>query len=518
MGSARDRLIRATFWNAAGRVVAGLLGLANTAYAFHALGADRYGLLATTAATMMALVLVEFGLRTSTVHFTAADAARGDTAGASATLGTATLVHLVAGGLVVAPFLLFPGEAVDLLGADPRLREEGASLLRWWVVFLVLGNAASGWTSVLTAMQRTGYLAASMAMAGVAQLGTTIAAVHAGWGASALGAGFAAGVVVRAAVESAAAGRVLPGVSILPWRATRAGASRLLSLGRHLQVARVCDVFVLQIDQLLVSRFLGSGAAGVYRLASDLVLKAREVPLLISAGILPAASGAADARDPGALRDLYLRGTKYVVAAAALAAAFLAAAAPEVMRAAGGDGAVAGTTVFRILVLGISANVIVGVGTQVGLVVGQARLQAAAGVLSALVSAIGVPVALAAGFGIPGAAAGTALALAAGSTSYLPPLHRALGLRAREALRAAYLPPLLPAAGVAAAVLLLHRGPLAGFLAGAVSREIAGVLAVEGAVLAAAYAAVLWFSGWADGVDRDVLRRVWPFAAGEARK
>jgi O-antigen/teichoic acid export membrane protein len=515
MGSARDRLIRATFWNAAGRVAAGLLGLANMAYAFHALGADRYGLLATTAASMMALVLVEFGLRVSTVHFTAADAARGDAASASATLGAATLFHLVAGGLVVTPFLLFAGTAADLLGADPRLREEGASLLRWWVVFLVLGNAASGWTSVLTALQRTGYLAASMALAGVAQLGTTIAAVHYGWGATALGAGFAAGTVVRAAVESSAAGRVFPGVSILPWRATRAGAARLLSLGRHLQVARVCDVFVFQIDQLLVSRFLGSGAAGVYRLASDLVLKAREAPLLITAGILPAASGAADAGEPGALRDLYLRGTKYVVAAAALAAAFLAAAAPEVMRAAGGERAAAGTAVFTVLILGITANVIVGVGTQVGLVVGQARLQAAAGILSAAVSAIGVPAALALGFGIPGAAAGTALALAAGSLSYLPPLHRALGLRAREVFRSAYLPPLLPAAGVAGAVLLLHRGPLAGFFAEAASRKIAAVLAGEGAVLAAAYAAVLWLTGWVDAVDRDVLRRAWPFAAGE---
>ncbi len=463
---------------------------------------------------MMVLVLVEFGLRTSTVRFTAADAAKGDAAAATGTLGAATLFHLVAGGLVVSPFLLFPGEFLDLLGADPGLRVEGAALLRWWVAFQVLGNAASGWSSVLTGLQRTGYLTVSMALGGLAQLGTTVAGVRGGLGAGALGAGFAAGTVVRSAVECVAAGRVFPGVSILPWRATRAGAARLASLGRHLQVARIADVFILQIDQLLVSRFLGSGAAGVYRLASDLVLKAREVPLLVAAGILPAASGAAEAGEPSALRDLCLRGTKYVAATAALAAAFLAAAAPEVVRAAGGEGAAGGTRVFAILILGITANVIVGVGTQVGLVVGQARLQAAAGMLSAAVSAVGVPAALAAGLGLPGAAAATALALAAGSLSYLPRLHRALGLGSLEALRAAYLPPLLPALGVAGAVLLLHRGPLAGFLAGAGPRETAALLAGEGAVLAGAYGAVLWSTGWADAVDRDVLRRAWPFASG----
>jgi hypothetical protein len=63
---------------------------------------------------------------------------------------------------------------------------------------------------------------------------------------------------------------------------------------------------------------------------------------------------------------------------------------------------------------------------------------------------------------------------------------------------------------VAAAVLLLHRGPLAEILAGAGRGSLLSLLAAEGAVLGAAYGAALWFSGWVDSFDRDVLRRAGP--------
>ena len=41
MPGAKDRLIRATAWHAAGRVAAGVLGLANAAWAFQALRPEQ---------------------------------------------------------------------------------------------------------------------------------------------------------------------------------------------------------------------------------------------------------------------------------------------------------------------------------------------------------------------------------------------------------------------------------------------------------------------------------------------
>jgi len=515
MGSAKDRLIRATSWHAAGRAAAGVLGVVQQAYAFAALREERYGLLTLVAALTLLLVLVEMGLRTSTVHFVAGEGGRADAAASREVLGTATLVHLAAGGLLALPFALAAGSVADLFTVDPAMRGEAVALLRWMAASLVLGNAASGWTSVLVALQRTGPVAAGMVAGGVAQLAGTVAGVRAGLGAVSLGIGFAAGTAVRAAVEAVAASRALPGVSILPWHASRAGLRKLLDLGRHLQVARTVDVLVFNLDQVLVSRFLGVGAGGVYRLASDLVLKLREAPLLLASGVLPAAREVKDADDGASVRRLYLRGTKYVVAAAALGAAFTAAAAPEVLRAVGGAAAAGGAPVLALLCAGVFANVAVGVGVLVGIGLGRADLQARSAVISAAVSVLLVPAALAAGLGLAGAGAATAAALAAGAAGFLAPIHRVLGVSAREALRTSYLPPLLPAAGVAAAVLLLHRGPLAPLLEGAGRGRLVACLAAEGAVLSLAYGAALWLSGWLDPFDRDVLRRALPFAARE---
>lgn len=510
MGSAKDRLIRATSWHAAGRAGAGILGVVNAAWAFGALGEERYGLLTLVAILTLLLVLAEMGLKTSTVHFVAGAEGRGDAAAAREILGTATLVHLAAGVALALPFALGAGTVFDLFEVEPAMRGEAVALLRWMAASLVLGNVASGWTSVLVALQRTGPVAAAMAAGGVAQLAGTVLAVRAGHGAVSLGIGFAAGTAVRAAIESVAAGAALPGVSILPWHATRAAFERLRDLGRHLQVARIVDVLVFNLDQVLVSRFLGVGAGGVYRLASDLVLKLREVPLLLASGVLPAAREVKDADGGEAVRRLYLRGTKYVVAAAALGFAFTAAAAPELLRAAGGGAAPQGAVVLSLLSIGVFANVAVGVGVLVGIGVGRADLQSRASLVTAFGSLLVVPTAVLAGMGMTGAAVGTTVALIAGAGWFLGAIHRALGIPGRQALWTSYAPPLLPAAGVAAAVLLLHRGPLAWILGEANRTEVLGILAAEGLILGGAFAAVLWLSGWVDSFDRDVLRRAGP--------
>jgi O-antigen/teichoic acid export membrane protein len=507
MGTAKDRLIRATSWHAAGRATAGVLGVVNAAWAFGALGEERYGLLTLAAVLALVLVPAELGLRTSTVHFVAGEGGRTDAAAAREILGTATLVHLSAGTLLALPFALLADPVAGLFGIVGPLREEAVGLARWMAVSLVLGNAASGWTSVLVALQRTGPVAAAMVAGAAAQLAGTVLAARAGQGAVSLGMGFAAGTVVRAGIESVAARAALPGVSILPWHATRRALRDLRELGRHLQVSRIVDVLVFNIDQVLVSAFLGVGAGGIYRLASDLVLKLREVPLLLASGVLPAAREVKDADGGEAIRRLYLRGTKYVVAAAAFGFAFTAAAAPEILRAAGGGAAPEGATVLAILCLGVFANVAVGVGVLVGIGVGRADLQSKAALVAAAGSLLVVPTALASGMGPTGAAAGTAVALLGAAGWFLGAIHGALGVPGRHALRASYLPPLLPAAGVAAAALLLHRGPLAGLLAGATRGGLLALLAAEGAVLGIAYGGALWVSGWVDSFDRDVLRR-----------
>ena len=148
MGSAKDRLIRATSWHAAGRAGAGVLGVVNAAWAFGALGEERYGLLTLVAILTLLLVLAEMGLRTSTVHFVAGEEGRGDAAAAREILGTATLVHLAAGLVLAAPFALLAGRVADLFGVAPSMREEAVSLLRWMAASLVLGNVALGVSSL----------------------------------------------------------------------------------------------------------------------------------------------------------------------------------------------------------------------------------------------------------------------------------------------------------------------------------------------------------------------------------
>ncbi len=504
--SPKDRLIRATAWHAAGRIAAGVLGIANMAYAFAALGPERYGLLNIVSVLALALSLVEFGLKTAVVQLTSADAARGDVLAVRGVLGTATLVHLVAGTVVCLPFAVASGPLVDWFSVEEALRSEASLLLLAMAVATVAGNIAFSWTGVLVALQRTGAVAMGMACGGAAQLAGTILAVRAGWGAPSLAVGLAAGTLVRSAIESVAAARALPGCSLSPVHATRASLARAAALGRPLQVVRIADVVVFQVDQILVSRFLGLGVGGVYRLANELVVKLRDVPLLLTGGVIPAATEVRDADGGQALRNLYLRGTKYVVAAAALGVAFLVGAAPQVAFVAGGAEAAAAAPVLAVLALGYLANVSVGVGCQVGLVLGHARLQAWSAVLSMAASLTLVPAALLLGLGPVGAALGTTIALVAGPAWYAVRLHAALALPHGRTLWSAYGRALPAAVVLGAGAALVHAALPPDLASGRAG--VLGLLAVEGAVAGALYGVFLLRSGWLDAVDLDVARRV----------
>jgi O-antigen/teichoic acid export membrane protein len=505
---AKDRLIRATAWHAAGRIAAAVFGLATMGYSFSALGAERYGLLGIVAVAALALAMVEFGLKTATVHFVAEDAARGDRNSLDALLATATAIHLGAGLLVAIPFALLAESLARWFDVPDALQGEAVVLLRVMAGALVVGNIAYSWTAVLVGLQRTGPVAGAMVAGTAAQLLVTVLAVEAGRGAEALGTGFLAGTVVRAAIERAAARRAMPGLTVVPWRASRAALRRVADLGWSLQAVRVADVFVFQLDQILVTRLLGVGVGGVYRVANELVLKLRDAPLLLTSGVLPAATEVRDADGGRAVQNLYVRGTRYLVAAATPGAFFIIVMSPALVRLAGGDEAAGAALPLALLTAGYLANVCAGVGTQVGMVIGQARLQAVAAGISSVAALVLVPTALAAGFGTAGAAGATAVALWLGPLWYISPLHRALGVQTATLLRTAFAGA-VPAAAVAAlSVGWVHYAFLAEMAATLARSGLLALVAVEAVATAVLFALLLWAFRWADDFDRDMLKRL----------
>ena len=162
---------------------------------------------------------------------------------------------------------------------------------------------------------------------GVRQLASTVVAGSVGITAAVLGAGVWA-LVLHALLQPAISSTILAlRVRWLPGRTSRDAARELWSFGRWVAGARLLNYANRNADNLLIGRFLGAGALGLYAFSYQAVL----LPLMYVARPVAAVSFPSFAQiqgDPERCASVYLRTIDLVTLVAWPIAALSAAAAP----------------------------------------------------------------------------------------------------------------------------------------------------------------------------------------------
>jgi O-antigen/teichoic acid export membrane protein len=226
----------------------------------------------------------------------------------------ALLLYVVA-GIIAGVVLAGAGNAlIGILGVPRSLRGEARAALVGLGIVIALGWPLQTFQDLLRGTQRFVYAAAAEVAAYVLVCAVTLVllATHAAlW----------ALVIVGAALPSlmGAGGFILFRVlrldyhfrpSLVDWRTARG----FVGLSGYLFVLGIVNLVVYSLDRAILAAFRSTAAVGLYEGPGRAFGLLRQVQGALGSTVLPTAARYLHEGDDGRVRDLLLRGTRYVVA------------------------------------------------------------------------------------------------------------------------------------------------------------------------------------------------------------
>ncbi|OGR80211.1 MAG: hypothetical protein A2X32_06100 [Elusimicrobia bacterium GWC2_64_44] len=498
---ASETIIKNTLFNAAGRFWGILISILLTPYILAHVGVERYGIWAIVGVITGYFNLLDFGMGTSYVKYISEYRAKRDQEGIDRLVSTGVIVYSAFAVLVIpAAYLLAPG-LLGLFRIPPAFFSEAVFVLRLGVALLVVSNALSVFGAIPQGLQRmdvSNKIAVGVSLPMV--LGTVFF-LEKGYGLRGLMLNNAVVLALAGAANIFAAFRVLPGLRVGLSRFSGEMFARLFSFGFKMQFSKIAEVLVFQTDRLLIAYFIDVISVGLYQLGSSIAQQVRQLPLLLVSAVLPAASDLDAKNDQDRLRELYLRGSKYLALASFPVFFFVIAAAGRLMAVWVGPGYERSAWVLQILAVGYLANLLAGVGTSVAAAIGRPEFQMGAAIISA-VSNIALTLALVKPAGFFGVAAASAVSLILGPLYFFVKLHAKLRLDSGKIAREALLVPLYASALPAALLYSVNRWiePSQGRAGGG------ALLLAEGLAFLLVYAAIVLRRNCLDSYDLNLAR------------
>jgi len=443
------------FMNYAAQGLTALSAVVLTPILLHHLGKTTYGLWVVASGAVAYLELFELGFGGATTKLISEDASvRPELA--LRTLNT-TFFVLVPLGLIA----LLAG--VGLSFALPHLvhvaPNQGTEVVVV-VVLLALGLAASipgdTFGGALVGHQRYDLLAASNASMTVATAVVSIAVVVSGGGIVMLAVATTVISILFHLVRLSMVSRIMPGTRISPHLIDREQRRHALRLSGWFMLQAVLAAMYATGDVMIVGIVLGLRDAAIYAVGSKLASAAINGLDAMAQVFFPYASSAARNREPGALVEIAVDGTRVTLAAGLMASlVFLVLASPGI-RAWVGPGYATSAQVLMVLAAATAlASPVRALGN---ILIGSGKLPTICAIRSVEVTVnLVLSITLALVMGPVGVAIGTLGGiLLVRLPGYLVAGCRATGLRVSTLARRALAPNIIPAVGCTAVLLGLR--------------------------------------------------------------
>ncbi len=214
----------------------------------------------------------------------------------------------------------------------------------------------------------------------------------------------------------------------------------LIKFGSRLQVSSLSDIFKTQAPKLLAGAFFGPAAAGIYDLGNRLANAGWVLPVAFLPVIVPTASEANASGDTDRLQNLYIQGSKWLLALALPLAACLVLFSKDFLKIWLGGSHEEIAFVLICLALANVLHLLTGVGTFIGRGIAKPGAEMKYQLLTLFLYMTLVYVLLKE-FGFYGIPLGIAVACAMGSIYFLFIFSHVIGVSVRLFIKSTIFPP-----------------------------------------------------------------------------
>jgi len=423
--SLSGKIIRNTFYNVIGHFFGIFIGLFLTPYIISRIGLERFGIWAIAGVVTGYFGMFDFGIGMSFVKHIAEFYAKKDYNKINEIVNSGLLFYSIFAVIIISSAPLYVDPILRFFKIPKDLYSEALFAFFAGIIFFSISNALSIFPALQSGLQRmdisnkTGIIISVPAAAG------TIFVLQNGWGLRGLIINNAVIFVMAGLANIAIAFRIFPELKISPFLFTPGMLKKLFGYGVKLQIARISSMIAVNIEKLLITRYLSIGLVTFFQLASSIVENVKSVSLLFISALMPAFSEIDARGGRKELIDSYIRGTKYLGLIAIPLFMFVIITAPQIMRIWMGIGYEKSVWIIRILGIGWLYAVLAGVRGVVVQAIGKPEMEMKGGLAVAILN-IPLSIIFIIKFGFVGAALGTMLALFLGGTYAFMILHREL--------------------------------------------------------------------------------------------
>lgn len=504
--STSGKILKNTVYNAIGRFWGIAVAVVMAPYIINNVGIERYGIWAFVGVLTGYFSLLDFGVGTSFVKYIAEYYAKRDHENISRLISTGVIFYLGFAALVIPLSFLVIDPLLRFFSIPAELYSEAFFVFQVGVMLFAVSGAVNAFQSIQGGLQRMDISNSISIIISIPMIAGTVYVLESGYGLRGLILNNVVVLALSCVLNVFSGFRLLPGLSLSPRLFCREMFKRLFTFGYKLQFSRIADLVVFQADRLLIAYFLNLSSVGFYQLGSTMAQNMRQLPLLLVSAILPAASDMDAKKEHEKLRELYFRGSKYLVLVSFPLVFFTIISAPLIMFIWMGSGYEKSAWVIRVLAGGYLVNLLAGVGTSIGAAIGKPEFQMGAAIVSGVTNII-LSVALISLFGFLGAALSATIALVLGPLYFFVKLHAQLGVSTRDLIRRIVLLPLAACLLPAVTAWLVNSGfiPVGRALTRLAALQI---FVVEGAAFSGVYIAIILIVGYLDDYDRGVLRKL----------
>ncbi len=416
--SLKEKIIKNIIYNNISYVVRIVISLILTPYIFSQLGQEYFGIWAFVAAFVGYFSLLDFGIGSAVVKYTAEYFARKEYDRVSKLIISALFCYATL-GLFLIPIFIFRNTFAGFFRVDALLQEDLSFVLGIATISFALSFIFSVFRNVLNGLQRMDMTNRIQIVLFVLNAIGTVIVLENGFGIRGL---MLIGLIIhisRILSQFIALRLLYPWIQIGFSNLEFEMIKRFISYGGKIQISGITGILNLYLDKILIGYFLNMTLVGFYDLGSKIANFIRELPMLILPAIMPVASELDALQDKEALTKLYLRATKYLVMVAVPLLFLLVSLAPTIVHVwLKVEHQKEIVWAIRALSLGYFFNIITGIVTALARGIERPEYEMRSSAFILIMNFV-LSVVLIIKFGFAGALIGTVSALIIGNSFYL---------------------------------------------------------------------------------------------------
>ena len=348
-------LVRNTAWNYAGLAVNLLANLVVFPVVVRQLGDAAAGIWLVLGSVTGYMGLLRLGIVPALSRFVATQLGEGDTDAVNRRASTAMALVLGGGSLALAA-IPFSASLADLINVPPDMQSTAVIAIALGLAGFFLQIPGHIFNALLNGAERQDLCGqvwiASTGLKAIANL----AIMAAGYGLVALLWFDLILIIAMGVLLWVMARRAIPTLRFAPALVRRREGRELLSFGGLLMATQSARLAVEQTDRLVIGAFLTVSMVTYYSAGWKLVVLAYAVPATLLAAISPSAGALLGRGDHGAVRELFLRGTKYGAAVTWPMVLSIGACATVLLNAWAGPGFGAYAAVVHVLLAALAVT------------------------------------------------------------------------------------------------------------------------------------------------------------------